>query len=114
MKKLFFIFASIIVFTSCSLRSTTVIKANESFVLGNNPHGNFSVKLKNTSKNSLEVWKMHLEGGQHSPKIVQPNETVTIKIDSESAMRIQNKTANEASVELLVKGDTNLSMGYKN
>jgi hypothetical protein len=113
MKKLIFLFVSILV-TSCTLHSTTYIKANESFVLGNNKHGRFSVKLKNTSKNSLEIWKMHLEGGQHSPKIVQPNETVHVKINSESALRILNNTTSDATVELLVKGDTNLSMGYKN
>lgn len=114
------VLASFIIFavigTSCtSLRSTTYIKAQDSFILGNNEHGQFSVKLKNASTSNVEVWEAPINGGRHSQVIVKPNETVKVKVDKNTALRIENKSSeNQAAVELHVKGDTGLSMGYKN
>ena len=101
--------------TSCrTLTSTTYIKANDSFILGNNEHGSFSVKLKNASTNDLELWRAPIDGGRHSPVTVKPNETVKVSVEKNTALRIENNTKEQATVELLVKGDTGLSMGYKN
>ena len=110
----FVIFA--VIGTSCtSLHSTTYIKAQDSFILGNNEHGQFSVKLKNASTSNVEIWKAPVAGGRHSQVIVKPNETVKVKVDKNTALRIENKSSeNQAAVELHVKGDTGLSMGYKN
>lgn len=100
--------------TSCStLRSTTYIKAQDSFILGNNEHGKFSVKLKNASATDLELWEAPVGGGRHSQVIVKPSETVKVSVDKNTALRIENNANNPATVELLVKGDTGLSMGYK-
>lgn len=113
------VFASLItlavISTSCtSLRSTTYIKAQDSFILGNNEHGKFSVKLKNASAADLELWEAPVGGGRHSQVIVKPNETVKVSVDKNTALRIENTANAAATVELLVKGDTGLSMGYKN
>lgn len=102
-------------FTSCkSLSSTTYIKSKESFVLGNNKHGEFSVRLKNASTSNLELWRTPIDGGTHSPLTVKPNEIVKVKVEKNTALRIENKANEQAVVELLVKGDTGLSIGYKN
>lgn len=102
-------------FTSCrSLTSTTYIKGNDAFILGNNKHGEFSVKLKNASKSNLELWKTPIDGGKHSPVTVKPNETIKVNVEKNTALKIENKANQQATVELLVKGDTGLSMGYKN
>lgn len=102
-------------FSSCkSLTSTTYIKSKESFVVGNNVHGEFSVRLKNASTNNLEIWRTPIDGGKHSPVTVKPNETVKVNVEKNTALRIENKANEQAVVELLVKGDTGLSMGYKN
>lgn len=116
MKKLFLTsIAFTLFFISCrSLTSTTYIKGNEAFVLGNNKHGEFSVKLKNASENNLQLWKAPVNGGQHSPLTVKPNETVKLSVEKNTALKIENKANEQATVELLVKGDTGLSMGYKN
>jgi hypothetical protein len=53
-----------------SLNSNTTIKPNESFVLGNNEHGTFKVKLKNASNHDLKII-MAITGGTHSPIIVK-------------------------------------------
>jgi hypothetical protein len=113
MKIFIAIFLFISLMTSCSLTSTTYIKPNESFVLGNNQHGKFSVKLKNISTTNLTIWMMPIDGGKHSPIDVKPNETVKVKVDKNTALTIENNHPSEASVELVVKGDTGLSMGYK-
>ena len=104
--------------TSCgifgSLTSNTTIKPNESFVLGNNEHGTFKVKLKNVSNHDLQISMAPIDGGTHSPITVSPNETVNVKADRNTALVIENKSNESASVDLYVTGDTELSMGYKN
>ena len=116
MKKLFLTSIAFTLFlTSCrSLGSTTYIKGNDAFILGNNKLGAFSVRLKNASKSNLELWRTPIDGGQHSPVTVKPNETVKLNVEKNTALKIENKTNEQATVELLVKGDIGLSMGYKN
>jgi hypothetical protein len=112
------LFAILLFATSCgvfsSLTSNTTIKPNESFVLGNNEHGTFKVKLKNVSNHDLKIIMAPISGGTHSPIIVSPNETVTVKAERNTAIVIENKSNESASVDLYVTGDTGLSMGYKN
>ncbi|MEI7581417.1 hypothetical protein [Runella sp.] len=110
-----FIITLAFVTTSCrTLTSTTYIKAQDSFILGNNEHGSYSVKLKNVSANEVQLWKAPIGGGQHSPMTVKPNETIKTNVDKNTALHIENKSNEQVAVELLVKGDTGLSMGYKN
>jgi hypothetical protein len=119
MKKFILFFALItIISVSCNsfrkLTSTTYIKAHESFVLGNNEHGTFKASMKNVSSNELEVYQAPIAGGKHSTVIVKPNASVNVNIDSNTALIINNKFDQQATVKLTVKGDTGLSMGYKN
>lgn len=118
MKSLITLFAILFLVTSCgvfgSLTSNTTIKPNESFVLGNNEHGTFKVKLKNVSNHDLQISMAPITGGTHSPITVSPNETVTVKAERNTAIVIENKSNEGASVDLYVTGDTGLSMGYKN
>lgn len=114
MKTLFTTLLLAFVLTSCSLTSNTMIKPNDSFVLGNNQHGSFKVKLKNVSRNNLEVYHAPIEGGRHSSQKVKPNEYATVKVDRNTALIINNTSKDTASVDLKVTGDTGLSMGYSN
>ncbi|WP_395061153.1 hypothetical protein [Flavobacterium sp.] len=117
-KSLIALFAILLLATSCgifgSLTSNTTIKPNESFVLGNNEHGNFKVKLKNVSNHDLKIIMAPIAGGTHSPITVSPNETVTVKAERNTALIIENNSNQTASVDLYVTGDIGLSMGYKN
>lgn len=103
--------------TSCSvfgsLTSNTTIQPNESFVLGNNEHGTFSLKLKNVSNHDLKILMAPITGGTYSPIMVKPRETVKVKVEQNTAILIENKSNEEASVDLYVTGDTGLSMGYQ-
>lgn len=102
-------------FTSCStLRSNTVIKPQDSFILGNNKHGKFKVKLQNVSKNDLEIYQAPITGGKHSPQMVKPGQKVTVKIDQNTALYLLNHSMDTSAVNLKVSGDIGLSMGYKN
>lgn len=118
MKKVISTLVLALTITSCSvfssLTSNTSIKPNESFVLGNNEHGTFKVKLKNVSNHDLQIHMTPIAGGSHSPITVSPNETVIVKADRNTALVIENKSNESASVDLYVTGDTGLSMGYQN
>ncbi|NJL12652.1 MAG: hypothetical protein HC913_06420 [Microscillaceae bacterium] len=120
MNKLFYTLLMLgTLFTACQhlpfrrLNSTTYIKPQDAFILGNNQHGSFSVKLKNISQADITVWKYPIGGGRHSPAIVKPNETVKLKVESNTALRIENQSKDEVAVTLVVKGDTALAMDYK-
>ena len=103
------------VILSCgSLTSNTIIKPNDSFILGKNEHGNFKVKLKNVSKDDIEIHQEPIDGGKHSFQKVKPNELVIVKIEKNTALVFANGTKDTATVDLKVTGDTGLSMGYKN
>ena len=100
---------------SCStLNSNTIIKPNDSFILGNNQHGTFKVKLQNVSKNEIEIYQAPINGGKHSTQIVKPENKVTVSVDANTALHIVNKSTDTASVILKVTGDLGLSMDYKN
>jgi hypothetical protein len=117
MKKILTIIIVGVGITSCSMfktiTSNTVIQPNDSFVLGDNIHGAFKVKFKNVSKNAVTVYRAPNSGGKHSFVTVQPNETIKVKVEPNTALVVENKSNDVASVDLLVTGDTGLSMGYK-
>ena len=97
-----------------SLNSNTLIKPKDSFILGNNEHGSFKVKLTNVSENEIKIYKAPINGGTHSPQIISPHEIIIIKVDKNTALIIENKFDETASVNLKITGDLGLSMGYKN
>jgi hypothetical protein len=115
MKLLIVMFALSFLATSCgTLHSTTYIDPKDSFILGNNQHGSFYVKLKNDSKNAVEVYHAPVNGGRHSSQIIAPSQSARVKIDKNTAFVIDNKSVDTAVVSLVITGDTGLSMGYKN
>jgi hypothetical protein len=99
--------------SSCSLTSNTTIQPKDSFVLGNNEHGSFKVKLKNVGTQNLEVYQASIAGGRHSGQTVKPQQRVTVNVASNTALVIGNASTNTASVNLKVTGDVGLSMGYQ-
>jgi hypothetical protein len=100
---------------SCgTLKSTTTIDANNSFVLGNNQHAAFSVRLKNVSENDIDLHRAPIDGGRHSFETLKPGQTTKVNVEKNTALVIENKAGETGAVELFVVGDTGLSMGYKN
>jgi len=113
---LLIVFGSIF-FTSCipfrTLNSTTSIKAKESFLLGNNTHGKFSAKVTNTSVTTITIWKCPIEGGKHSPITLNQSTTIKVKVEKNTALKIENDSEEPISIQLKVSGDIGLSMGYQ-
>lgn len=107
-----------ILLTSCSifssLNSNTSIKPNESFYLGNNPHGKFKVILKNVSNHPIDIYFAPIDGGTYSRQTLQINEEITTKVAKNTAIVIENKSYDYASVDIKATGDLNLGMTYNN
>ena len=120
MKKLnYLLICACLILSACAilpfqkLHSTTSIKAHDAFILGNNEHGKFGVKLKNISSSTMTIWQAPISGGKHSPLTVSPNQTIKLRVDRNTALKIENNADNDVSVELAVTGDIGLSMGYQ-
>lgn len=115
MRNLFIAVVSILFLQSCgSFTSTTEIESKNSFVLGNNKHGSFKIKIKNLSDETVNVIHEQVSGGSHSPQIIKPKETIMVQVDKNTALRFENNSIMKISVGLKIKGDTGLSMGYIN
>ncbi len=95
-----------------SLTSTTTITPFNRFELGKNEHGSFTVQLQNMSTHAIEVYKAPLNGGKHSSQTIAPDEMITVRVEKNTGIIINNATADTATVKLKVTGDTGLSMGY--
>lgn len=106
-----------ILVSSCSvfnsLNSNTSIKPNDSFLLGNNEHGKFKIHLKNVSNHPVEIHLAPIAGGAYSYQIISSNEVVETKVPKNTAFVIENKSNENASVDIKATGDLDLSMGYK-
>ncbi len=115
MKQLAVLLVAFTTLVSCvTLNSNTVIKPNDSFILGNNEHRKFKLKLQNVSMNEIEVYHAPINGGKHSTIIVKPGNKATVTVEPNTAIYMANKSNDTANVKLKVTGDLGLSMGYKN
>lgn len=96
-----------------SLNSTTYIKANDEFILGNNIHGKFYANVTNTSNFDVTIWQYPNDGGRHSPINLKPSMSVKVTVDKNTSLRFENNSNEEVAIKLKVIGDIGLSMGYK-
>lgn len=118
MKKLhYLILALFISMTSClsirTLNSTTYIKANDAFILGDNEHNRFQVTVTNTSIAPVDIWQYPLSGERHSLVSLRPTEKIKLKVEENTSIRIENSSKEQVAVRLRVKGDLGLSMNYR-
>jgi hypothetical protein len=114
MKTVFILSFLLLFVTSCSsLNSVTSIKPNDSFVLGNNEHGPFSVRMRNLSTGPVTVFQREQNGKTTASQTIAINESVSVKVPAKAALVVSNPANNTASVKLKVKGDKGLSMQYK-
>ena len=118
MKTFITTFALGLLVSSCSifssLNSNTSIKPNDSFVLGNNEHGKFKVHLKNVSNHPVEIHLAPVAGGNYSYQTLAINEVVETKVPKNTAIVVENKSSEYASIDIKATGDLNLGMGYQN
>lgn len=104
--------------TSCgifsSLNSNTSIKPYDSFLLGNNKHGKFIITLKNVSNHPIDIYLAPIDGGRYSRQTLQINQIVSTSVGKNTAIVIENKSDQYASVDIKATGDLGLAMDYKN
>lgn len=94
--------------------STTTIEAKKSFVLGDNEHDAWEVTIKNISNENLELSHGPIGGIKQTIQVLSSHKSATIQIEKNTALYVENKSNSKASVELNLKSNTHLSMGYKN
>ena len=118
MKKVFASIIASVLFTSCgifsSLNSNTSIKPNQSFLLGANKHGSFTITLKNVSNHPIEIYFAPIDGGTYSRQTIEINQVITTEVAKNTAIVIENKSSDYASVDIKATGDLNLGMTYSN
>jgi uncharacterized protein YxeA len=100
--------------SSCkTVYSTTSIDSKKSFVLGDNDHSPFEVTIKNISNDNVELSQMPNGGNKQLIQVLNPSKSATVKVEKNTALYIENKSNNKASVELNLNSNSHLSMGYK-
>lgn len=112
--KILWILSLVALTTGCALNSTTYIKPNDRFILGDNPHGKVKVKLSNESSQPIQTQLYPIDGGSHSLLTVNSGENSRVAVDKNTALHIINNSQDTVVVKLKVRGDLNLSMGFKN
>ncbi|TAE10981.1 MAG: hypothetical protein EAZ47_11105 [Bacteroidetes bacterium] len=115
MKKILVGLAAITLTTSSckTVYSTTSIEPKKFFVLGDNEHEAFEITIKNISKENLELLKVPNGGKSELVQILNPHKKATIIIEKNTALYVHNKSQFKVAVELDIKSNSHLSMGYK-
>lgn len=108
------VFLLVIVAQSCaSLTSTTQIDAQRSFVLGEGTHFAYTAKVHNVSLLDIEVFTKSIDGNENSLGVLKVGEQKTYAVPANTAVRFKNSADFSASIKVVIYGDSNLSMGYK-
>ncbi len=95
------------------VNSTTYIPPLKSFELGNGQHGSFTAQIRNASAVNIEILTRPLEGKEKSVAVLKPNEKIRLSVEGNAKAIFKNSSPTEATLELVLEGDTGLSMGYK-
>ncbi|MEL6344495.1 MAG: hypothetical protein AAFV53_15360 [Myxococcota bacterium] len=101
----------IMLWMACHLHSGLFVPAREQFVLGDNPHGRFSVKVENIGEVPVDL-VVHEDGEPVSTVTLSPGDRTKSRFTAEQTALFVNHTDREASLSVDVVGDVGLSMDY--
>jgi hypothetical protein len=108
------VFFLVIAAQSCaSLTSTTLIDAKRSFVLGEGTHPSYTAQVQNVSLLDIEVFTNSIDGNENPLGVLKVGEQKTYAVPANTAVRFKNSADFSASIKVVIYGDSNLSMGYK-
>jgi hypothetical protein len=93
--------------------SQTFIEPQQSFVLGEGTHGAFKATVKNTGTESVEISKQSVNGNRSTIAVLAPGAATRVRIADNTKVIFKNTGASKATLNLLVSGDTGLSMATK-
>ena len=115
MKKPFLIALLLLVgLSACrSLTSVTYIKRGESFVLGDNPHGQYSIVARNQDAAPVEVFRAGADGARVSLGTLTTGKSKQLDVPANTTVILKNLGDEQAAVAIKITGDTGLGMGYK-
>lgn len=103
-------------FSLCScrtLKSTTYIEPEKSFILGEGSHGSYKAQLTNVDEVDIEIVLTDIQGQSSSLGILSSGVSTTVKILANQQVSLINKGVETAAMRIEVRGDTRLSMGYQ-
>ena len=96
-----------------TLSSTTYIDSQKSFVLGENEHRAYTASVKNVGDTDIEVVQLNAKGVATSLGILKNNEKQNYAVVRNATIKFENKGTEQGVIKIFARGDTNLSMGYK-
>jgi len=95
----------------CHIHSGLTVPAGERFVLGDNPHGSFRVRVQNTSDLPVAV-QTTAAGAVVSETVLGPGAVTRARFSPSQAAVFVNDSDASAQLSVHVRGDVGLSMGY--
>lgn len=96
----------------CSLTSALTVPPGKQFALGGNQNGAFTVRLKNVGEVPVVIRERRADGQQVTLGTFQPGDGQIVRFAAGSTALVDNSSAKQARVDLVITGDTNLSMKY--
>lgn len=96
-----------------AIHSVTYIEPLKSFELGEGKHDSFDASIKNISQVNVEIFTHPLDGEKKSVIMLKPNQLVNLSVDKNTKTIFKNASNSQAAMDIVLKGETSLSMGYK-
>ncbi|MBC8110562.1 MAG: hypothetical protein H7Y04_05830 [Verrucomicrobia bacterium] len=99
--------------TSHRISSITYIEPNKSFELGKGKHGAYTADVKNAGNTEVEVITETIEGVQTSLGTLKPQQKNVYFVEKDTKVYFKNMGIKNATLDLWLKGESGLSMGYQ-
>lgn len=97
-----------------TLTSVTYIDPQKSFVLGEGNHGSYVADIQNVGQDDIEVIAQGADGISKSLGVLKVNEKGHYDVPANTRVSFKNgSTSDKGVIQIRIKGDTGLSMGYK-
>jgi len=115
---LVFALFSFIFFQSCgifvALTSQTSIEPGKSFVLGEGEHGSYTASIQNTTNSPVEVFIQKYQSEvSTSLGVLNKGDKQEYRVAKDNRVSFKNLGKKVAEINIKLRGETNLSMGYK-
>lgn len=108
-----FLLALLLALGGCgSIHSGLTIEPGTQFVLGGPRNGSFSAELANVGAVAVDVLEVTASGDTVEVEVLAPGASATARFARGSAALLRNRSDRDASVDAVIRGDTDLGMGY--
>lgn len=104
--------AALLVCGCNSIRSRVGVSPGEQFELGGPTSGPFSAELLNVGPVPVEVAEVTAAGDTLVRTVLEPDSAAVASFGAGSTALLRNRTDREAAIRAMIRGDTDLGMGY--